>query len=51
MIRSPRDLQNPNVVVPGLELDEDFDVLGGNAVVLGLALRAGVVGLLGFGGC
>ena len=49
MVSFPRDLQNPYVVVPGLELDEDLDVLGGDAVVLGLALRTGVVGLLGFG--
>lgn len=52
MVGFPGDLEDPNVVVPGLELDQELDVLEWNAIVLGLiALRVWgvVVGLLGCG--
>lgn len=46
------NLENANVIVPGLELDENFDVFNGNAVVLGLGYGGGgVVVLLGFECC
>lgn len=41
-----RNLQNPDVVLPGLEFHDGFDVVDGDAIVLGL----GLVGALGFAG-
>lgn len=50
VIGFPGNFEDANVIVPGFELDEDLDVLDGNAVVLGISYGRGrVVGLLGFG--
>lgn len=49
MVGSPRNFEDTDVIVPGLEFGEHFDILSGDAVVLGFGLVAGMVGLLGFG--
>lgn len=40
-----RNLENADIVVPGFEFGEDFDVVDGDAVVLGPCL--GLVGVVG----
>lgn len=47
MVGFSGDFEDANVVVSSLEPGEDFDILNGNAVVLGLGCGGGVVGLLG----
>lgn len=36
VVSPPGDLEDSNIVVPGLELDEDLHVLRGDPVILGL---------------
>lgn len=48
MVGSSRNFEDTNVIVPGLEFGEDFDILGGDAVLLGSGLGGRMVGGLGF---
>lgn len=48
MVGSSRNFEDTNVIVPGLEFGEDFDILCWDAVVLGSGLGGGMVGRLGF---
>ncbi len=42
MVGFSGNFEDANVVVSGLEPDEDFDVLDGNAIILGLGFGGGV---------